>query len=353
MNTIKKYTRNTLCALAVSMACGGAYAQGIDVVFKIDESGSMGGEIADVQANVVTIFNALPAGSAVGLVGYGSSRSGHGTNQAPHLHSPLTTDSVAFQAAVNELVANGGLEEGYRAVVESATDTVDGGSLNFTGAPYCNILITDETPAQGSVTRQDAIDAMTAVGGIFFGIMPSGLFAEAQPLADATGGELFNLASFQNDATPVIEAVLAACVAAAAPVKVDIKPGSCPNPFKLTQKGVIPAAILGSESFDVSRILPDTVKMAGDCEALRWSYEDVATPYDGGFSEPVLEDECTTAQADGWADLTLKFNSQCVAGQLGNVTEREARLISISGKYLNDDNEEVEFEASDVMRLMP
>ncbi|WMC10520.1 VWA domain-containing protein [Oceanimonas pelagia] len=353
MKHMQQKARNTICALAVAMACGGVYAQGIDVVFKIDESGSMGGEIADVKANVVTIFNALPAGSHVGLVGYGSSKSGHGTSQAPHLHSPLTTDSTAFQTAVNELVANGGFEEGYRAVVESATDTVDGDSLGFTGAPYCNILITDETPAQGTVTRQNAIDAMTAEGGIFFGIMPSGLFTEAQPLADATGGQLFNLASFQEDATPVLEAVLTACVAAAAPVKVDIKPTSCPNPLKMTQKGVIPVAILGSEEFDVSRILPDTVKMAGDCEALRWSYEDVATPYDGGFSEPVLENECTAEGADGWTDLTLKFNSQCVAGQLGEVNEREARLISISGKYLNDENEEVEFEASDVMRLMP
>ncbi|WP_107852371.1 vWA domain-containing protein [Oceanimonas marisflavi] len=348
-----KHVRNTVCALAVAMACSGAYAQGIDVVFKIDESGSMGGDIADVKTNVVTIFNALPAGSHVGLVGYGAYS--HGSNQAPHLHSPLTTDPTAFQNAVNELVASGDFEEGYRAVVESATDTLENSevSLNFTGAPYCNILITDETPAQGTVTRQDAIDAMTAVDGIFFGIMPSDLFAEAQPLADATGGQLFNLETFRQDAQPVIEAVLAACVAAAAPVKVDIKPTSCPNPLKLTQKGVIPVAILGSEDFDVSRILPETVRMAGDCEALRWSYEDVATPYDGGFSEPVQENECTTEGADGWNDLTLKFNSQCVAGQLGEVSEREARLISISGTYLNDDNEEVEFEASDVMRLMP
>lgn len=353
MTQIQQKARNMICALAVAMACGGAYAQGIDVVFKIDESGSMGDDIADVQANVVTIFNNLPAGSHVGLVGYGTGL--HGTNEEAHLHSPLTTDNTAFQNAVNDLVASGGFNErGFKAVVESATDTVDGGSLGFNeGAPYCNILITDETPAQGAVTEQDAINAMTAVGGIFFGIMPSGLFPVAQSLADDTGGQLFNLATFRADAQPVIEAVLAACVAAAAPVKVDIKPGSCPNPLKMTQKGVIPAAILGSEVFDVSRILPETVKMAGDCEALRWSYEDVATPYDGGFSEPVLENECTTELADGWADLTLKFNSQCVVGQLGEVTEREARLISISGKYLNDNNEEVEFEASDVMRLMP
>jgi Mg-chelatase subunit ChlD len=103
--------RTTLCSAAIFIATGGfAYAQGIDVVFKIDESGSMGDDIAAVQANVVTIFNALPAGSHVGLVGYGTSQHGGGAGQIPHIHTPLTTDVTTFQNAVNQLVANGGLE---------------------------------------------------------------------------------------------------------------------------------------------------------------------------------------------------------------------------------------------------
>lgn len=351
----KKYVRTTLCCAAIFMATGGAaQAQGIDVVFKIDESGSMGDDIAAVKANVVTIFSALPGGSHVGLVGYGTSQHGGGNGQIPHIHTPLTTDQNAFQAAVNQLVASGGLEQGYRAVYESATDTVSGGgSLEFTGAPYCNILISDETPDQGGRTRQEAIDAMNAVNGIFFGILPGGLFAEAQPLADATGGKLFDLIAFRNDPTPVIEAVLEACVEAVDPVKVDIKPTSCPNPFNLKQKGVIPAAILGSENFDVTRVLPETVKLEGDCEAVRWNFEDVATPYDADFSEPPLENECTRAGADGWDDMTVKFDSQCVAQTQGEITEREVRLWTITGKYLNDNGNEVEFEAQDVIRLMP
>lgn len=328
----------------------------IDVVFKIDESGSMGDDIVQVKANVVTIFNALPAGSAVGLVGYGTGSHGGGAQQVPHIHTPLTTDLTTFQTAVNQLVASGGLEQGYRAVYEAATDTVSAppnSSLLFTGAPYCNILITDETPNQGGRTRQEAIDAMNAVGGIFFGILPSGHFAEAQPLADATGGQLFNLLAFRQDATPVIEAVLAACVEAAMPIKADIKPESCPNPFGLRNRGNIPAALLGSEDFDVTRIIPETVKLEGDCPALRWDIEDVATPYDGGFSDPPNEDECTWAGADGWLDLTLKFDSQCVALAQNPVAEREVRLWTITGKYLNDSGDEVEFTAEDVVRVTP
>jgi hypothetical protein len=137
------------------------------------------------------------------------------------------------------------------------------------------------------------------------------------------------------------------------PIKADIKPESCPNPFKLTNKGVTPVALLGSEDFDVTKILPETVMLESDCPALRWSIEDVATPYDGGFSEPPLEDECTTDSADGFPDLTLKFDSQCAATQQGVVTEREVRLWTITGKYLNDDMDEVEFSSQDVVRVQP
>ncbi len=37
-------------------------------------------------------------------------------------------------------------------------------------------------------------------------------------------------------------------------VDIDIKPGSDPNSINLTQKGVIPVAILGSDTFDVSDV---------------------------------------------------------------------------------------------------
>jgi von Willebrand factor type A domain len=351
---MKQLTALMTAAIAALVLVLGApaQAQGIDVVFKIDESGSMGGEINDVKNNVITIFNALPPGSSVGVVGYGSSLHGP-SGQLPHVHTPVTSDQPTLQTAVNELTAGGALEQGYRAVYESATDTVYNESLQFTEAPYCNILITDETPNQGGRTQQEAIDAMNAAGGIFFGILPSGLFTEAQPLADATGGQLFNLASFQNDATAVIEAVLAACVEAAVPIKADVKPQSCPNPFRLKNKGNIPVALLGSEDFDVNSIIPESVKLEGDCPALRWSIEDVATPYDGGFSEPPNENECTEYGADGYADLTLKFDSQCVASEQGVVTENDVRLWTITGDYVNDAGDVVEFSSEDVVRVMP
>jgi hypothetical protein len=349
------------------------HAQGIDVVFKIDESGSMGPDIADVQANVVTIFSNLPAGSSVGLVGFGTGSHFGGLGQIPHIHTALTSDSAVFQNAVNQLIASGGLEQGYRAVYESATDTIavdyPGGnsnpSLGFTGAPYCNILIADETPNQGGRTRQEAIDAMNAVNGVFFGILPNSLHGEAQPLADATGGQLFDLLAFRQNATPVIEAVLAACVEAVQPVIVDIKPASCPNPYEYGQRGALPVAIVGTDSFDVTSVVVDSIRLNGDCPVVRSAYEDAAQPYEDGFSDPLSELDCieysqTTTlpdgsvieYVDGITDLTLKFDPACVAGTVADPEGTPyLQLWPVTGKYLNANGDEVEFSAEDVVRV--
>ncbi|MCI5144591.1 MAG: hypothetical protein D3923_03475, partial [Candidatus Electrothrix sp. AR3] len=142
-----------------------------------------------------------------------------GSEQIPHIHTALTDDLATFEDAVDTMVDSGWTEDGYRAIYESATDTIavtwDGSpdsSLHFTGAPYCNILITDETLAQGTLTELDAIDAMLATNGHFFGILPTGLFPDAEELANQTGGQLFDLYDFRADPQPVIDAVIAACV---------------------------------------------------------------------------------------------------------------------------------------------
>lgn len=46
-------------------------------------------------------------------------------------------------------------------------------------------------------------------------------------------------------------------------VAIDIKPGSYPNSINLSSAGVIPVAILSSESFDAASIDPDTLRLSG------------------------------------------------------------------------------------------
>ena len=104
----------------------------------------------------------------------------------------------------------------------------------------------------------------------------------------------------------------------------DIKPQSCPNPLNVASKGVLPAAILGTEEFDVTTINPEEaclfvpgcfsasgVEIVEDVCPLSWAYEDVATPYfNNGVVNFGCDFGCTTDGPDGYLDLTLKYNTQ-------------------------------------------
>lgn len=112
-------------------------------------------------------------------------------------------------------------------------------------------------------------------------------------------------------------------------VPVDIKPQSCPNPLNVTAKGVLPAAILGTENFDVTQIDFSTVALEG-VHPLRWTMEDVATPFEPYIGKEVKCD-CTTNGPDGYMDLTLKFDIQEVVAELGDVHDGEVRVLKLTG----------------------
>jgi hypothetical protein len=92
-------------------------------------------------------------------------------------------------------------------------------------------------------------------------------------------------------------------------VYVDIKPGSCPNPFNVKSKGKLPVAILGSKDFDVQTIDPNTVMLSREgieagIASIRYNYEDVGTPFEGGLCD------CHDYNGDGYIDMILKFKIQ-------------------------------------------
>jgi hypothetical protein len=114
-------------------------------------------------------------------------------------------------------------------------------------------------------------------------------------------------------------------------VPVDVKPTSCPNPLNFNAKGVLPVAILGSESLDVRTIDPASVRLLGAVAPIRWAYEDVATPF-----EPYLGKEgcqaCSTLGPDGGFDLTLKFDTQAVVAALGTTwNDGDCVVLNLGG----------------------
>jgi len=115
------------------------------------------------------------------------------------------------------------------------------------------------------------------------------------------------------------------------PVKIDIQPGSCPNPLNVRRNGVVPVAILGSASFDVTTVKLSTLNINGVAPS-RSALEDVATPFSGAISSCF---DCTSLGPDGHTDLTLRFNAQALVATLGAVTDGECLPLTLTGT-LND-----------------
>jgi len=117
-------------------------------------------------------------------------------------------------------------------------------------------------------------------------------------------------------------------------VSLDIKPRSCPNPLNTKSREVIPAAILGSEYFDVSEVDVSTVQLEG-VEPLRWSQKDVATPFQPMVGKVDCREDCNNLGPDGLMDLTLKFDTQEVVDALGEVEDRECLTLQLTGNLLD------------------
>jgi hypothetical protein len=102
----------------------------------------------------------------------------------------------------------------------------------------------------------------------------------------------------------------------------DIKPGSCPNPFNLKGHGVLPIALAGSATFDATAVDVSSVRLAradgiGGQAAPNdgppgphSTFDDAATPFDG---DPC---NCHELAGDGTVDLIMHFRSDDVTSAL-------------------------------------
>jgi parallel beta-helix repeat protein len=89
-------------------------------------------------------------------------------------------------------------------------------------------------------------------------------------------------------------------------VGIDIKPGSYPNSFNNDGHGVIPVAILGSDSFNVSQIDVSTLRLAGLALSMKGNgaYQFSIKDVSGNFSNTM------NGEPDGYPDLVCQFVDQ-------------------------------------------
>ena len=171
----------------------------VDIVFLMDNSGSMSDEQSAVRNNVIDFVNGLTAEGvdfALGLTRFGASQ--NGGNPVLEDGGALTTDASYFKNTVwDRNVIDGFFEPGWDALHQAAT-----GFTFRPGSRRVFILITDEsvtgngnrgtrskaetqqTLLDGSVTNYALIDSSDATSRQDYG-----------DIADATGGTYFNIFS--------------------------------------------------------------------------------------------------------------------------------------------------------------
>jgi hypothetical protein len=117
---------------------------------------------------------------------------------------------------------------------------------------------------------------------------------------------------------------------------VDVKPGSDINPLNLKSNGVLPVAILGSETFDVAQIDPASLLLNG-VPPLRWSYEDVCGYDDMPVHTDMNGDD--EEMPDGYEDMTLKFSTPEIAAwiiaEFGDVARGDIVTLTMTGLLMD------------------
>ena len=174
----------------------GAGVRLTDIVFLMDNSGSMSGEINAVSNNVIDFVNNLASSGvnfALGLCRYGGSE--NGGNPIIEDNGILTTDANYFKNDVwARNHANGSHEPGYYAITQSSA------SFSFRpGAQKVFIIITDETPNQGGATLNDALSACINNSITLFALTKSKLYSTFEPITSATNGAYFDIYSNFDD----------------------------------------------------------------------------------------------------------------------------------------------------------
>ena len=90
---------------------------------------------------------------------------------------------------------------------------------------------------------------------------------------------------------------------------IDIKPGSYPNSINPSEQGLLSVAILGSASFDVYTINPETIKLGAVSLASR-----------GSVKAPKLAFSFEDVNLDGYTDMVCFFRVPDLA-LMGTETE--------------------------------
>jgi hypothetical protein len=206
-NTMRHLKRMLAAALlALGLSTGAQAAISTDIVFIVDESGSMGGVQANLRTNIGQFASVLAAGgldARYALVGYGSA------SPQPRLITDFT-NAASFATAALGLLVNGGTEPGYTASA-FALNAVPGQTalLSYRSNAVKNLIILTDEPSNGDIAdfnTQGEVDAvLKANDALYNAVLTSFSNNSYAALATGNGGGVFDLNQFGSNQPGVVQ----------------------------------------------------------------------------------------------------------------------------------------------------
>jgi hypothetical protein len=186
-----------------------------DIVFVVDESGSMSNVQTNLRNNIGLFASILTGTGQVdaryALVGYGSS------SISPRTLTDFTT-AANFATAAQGLLINGGTEPGYAATAY-ALNQIDGQTaFSYRANAVKNIIILTDEPSNGDnrvqagrvggqIVTESLLDGiLTAQSALYNGVLSGGSTINSySDLITDHGGQVFSLSAFNTNNQTVIE----------------------------------------------------------------------------------------------------------------------------------------------------
>jgi len=354
------------------------YCGEMDVVFLVDNTGSMYRAIENVKSELDGILDCI---EKVSGNNYRLALATFKDDIYIH-HNFALRNRAAISSSILSLIASDGAkmpeasDEALRTVIHARTkneaDWVPpiGNHQNMDFTPdwrtYAHklIIIVTDAPPGGfddlySPGYDDVNAHLRAVEAKAKGIRISAVYIPIPNVSNAaptvlmdyaatSGGTYYPAQSDGSGTGLTILNVLSTCGQNELSVGLDIKAGSCPNPLNTSSNGVLPVTILGSSTFDVSTIDLSTVKLDGVSPTSWYQYDDVGTPYSGDLTGCY---SCNTGGSDGYQDLKLKFPIQPLVAMMPLLIDGECRVVHLTGN-LNSQHNNMPFRAKDILKVI-